>query len=658
MKKLTTLFFVCIFMASLIVPASCTDVVIDGIKVPFNDSTGYPFVNAEGRTMVPLRAAMEAYGATVSWDAEKNTALVTKGVTTVTCTIGENAIYRNGTKIVNDASAQIVGGRTYLPIRAVLEALDAKVSWDGAVAVESPGAGRLIYDIKNNGKKVSNYWKAWTEALDLKNSGQFALAIEKFKEVGPTFLEKSDDRSDAMFYNNLGACYNALGMVNEAIACYKEEANHWDKVGEDQNAIDARRRGTLSESIVQLFATSNKKEYSARRDFGTLYANKTGVLLGVTMKGSNPEYMTEFTNISGKEAGGYILYGYVDSFPYEDAFIKANKRGKVIQYALQPKNLADLLSIVPEDARYVKLAKQIAETQTMTLIRFACEMNDVTSHWYTADYNAYIERFRYVADIFHKYAPNCQMVWSPNFYPPSTMSLYYPGDNYVDFVGVSIYAEYQPDTDPLKQGVDRNRFSSLLDTLVSLYGHKKPIIISECGASYKDVRTGADVTEFASTQIKDFFTYLPIKYPSVVAAYLFETYDSGGREFELIKNPSYHKAFSESVKSDVYMSSQWNDPETYNFEIGNNVHVPGRTVDVHSFVKNIENNVSYVVYRINGQDMGTSYAIPYTVNIDFAPYTGETIELGLMAFSADGKLCAEKTYRVVVDQYVRNQKLP
>ena len=80
------------------VPAMATDVVIDNVKVAFNDSTGYPFISAEGRTMVPLRATMEAYGCTVRWDGEQSTAIVTKGVTTVTCKIGEAAIYRNGTK--------------------------------------------------------------------------------------------------------------------------------------------------------------------------------------------------------------------------------------------------------------------------------------------------------------------------------------------------------------------------------------------------------------------------------------------------------------------------------------------------------------------------------------------------------------------------------
>ena len=131
MKKLLSIIFATFVFAALTVSASAIDVIIDGVKVEFNDSTGYPFISAESRTLVPLRATMEAFGATVRGDAETSTALVTKNEATVACKIGENCIYRNGTKIPNNTAAIIKDNRTYLPIRAVLEALDAKVEWDG-----------------------------------------------------------------------------------------------------------------------------------------------------------------------------------------------------------------------------------------------------------------------------------------------------------------------------------------------------------------------------------------------------------------------------------------------------------------------------------------------------------------------------------------------
>ena len=649
MKKIFIL-MLCFVIVLGLIPASAANiaVVIDNVGVSFNDSTGYPFISKEGRTMVPLRATMEAYGATVRWDEDTKTAIVTKGVTTVTCKIGEAAIYRNGTKIKNDAAATVSGGRTYLPIRAVLEALDAKVSWDGNVIVQSPGAGNLIHSIENSGKKVSNYWKAWENALALKNSGKYEAAINAFTEVAPVFLQKSDSNSDAMFYNNLGFCYNALGKTEETAACYRREAYYWEIAGKTQENIDALRRADLSESTVQIFMTTKNSKYSARRNFGVLYEPSSGVQIGVTLKGSDPSYMAQFNQVAEKEMAGYILYGYYDIAPYKQAFEAAAKNGKIIQYALQVKDLEDLRSIKENDSRYIKLAKDIKATGAKTLIRFACEMNDETNKWYTENYSTYIKRFRYVADIFHKYASNCAMVWSPNFYPANNMEFYYPGDKYVDYVGVSLYAEHQPETDPLKLGIDRSRFVSLLDTLVMLYGHKKPIMISECGASYVDKRTGADITEFASRQIKDFFTYLPIKYPGVVSAYLFETKDAGGRKFELSGNTEYRRAFRSGIKSSAYISDVKSSYGKYNFELGNNVTVPAEKVSIHSFVKTLENDFAYVKYSINEETVGTAYGIPYTVDVDLSSYAGKTIEITCRAYDSAGNRCAKKTYTIKV----------
>ena len=178
------------------------------------------------------------------------------------------------------------------------EALDAKVSWDGSVVVNSPGAGNLVYEIENSGIKVSNYWKVWTEALNLEKGGNYAAAIAKFREVAPVFLQKSDAHSDAMLYNHLGNCYNALGMIDEAVACYKRESHYWEIAGLPQAAIDASRRGDLSGSTVQMFVTSNNPAYTGRRQFGTLYAPVSGIQLGVTLKGSNPSYMDQFTSLT------------------------------------------------------------------------------------------------------------------------------------------------------------------------------------------------------------------------------------------------------------------------------------------------------------------------------------------------------------------------
>ena len=89
----------------------------------------YPIIRNE-RTLIPMRAIFEALGAEVSWDNEARCAIAVKGDTEVKITIGETALYKNGEKIALDTKAELVNDRTMVPVRAIAEAFGASVTWD------------------------------------------------------------------------------------------------------------------------------------------------------------------------------------------------------------------------------------------------------------------------------------------------------------------------------------------------------------------------------------------------------------------------------------------------------------------------------------------------------------------------------------------------
>ena len=84
------------------------------------------------RTLVPLRAIFEAIGAKVEWIAETKTVKAQKDITNVSLTIGENKMYVNGEEKTLDVPAMVKNDRTLVPVRAISEALSCKVDWDGA----------------------------------------------------------------------------------------------------------------------------------------------------------------------------------------------------------------------------------------------------------------------------------------------------------------------------------------------------------------------------------------------------------------------------------------------------------------------------------------------------------------------------------------------
>ncbi len=132
MKKiiLSIVFVLSLATVPVFAGSSVVNISINGDLVEWTKNSGAPFVDSANRTQVPFRQTMETFGASVEWDKTTDTAIAKKDGITVEVPIGERYIFRNGVKITNDTAALIKTGRTYLPIRAVLEAFDAQVGWN------------------------------------------------------------------------------------------------------------------------------------------------------------------------------------------------------------------------------------------------------------------------------------------------------------------------------------------------------------------------------------------------------------------------------------------------------------------------------------------------------------------------------------------------
>lgn len=145
MKKHFLMFWIACFLfcgISGTALAAGIQVTIDSVPVNFTQSSGYPFLDENSRTLVPLRGAMESYGCSVDWDQNTQTASVRKDGKTVLVPLGVNYIEVDGIQVQNDTKAIMKNGRIYLPIRIVLESFEAQVGWNAAtstVVVISPG---------------------------------------------------------------------------------------------------------------------------------------------------------------------------------------------------------------------------------------------------------------------------------------------------------------------------------------------------------------------------------------------------------------------------------------------------------------------------------------------------------------------------------------
>ncbi len=101
-----------------------------------------PFIDENGRTMLPLRALSNSIGVEdnyITWDDSSKTVIILAdldgdGTHTdqISVKVGQKQIDVNGKKIAMDTQAVIKDGYTYLPMRAVLNAMgftDAQIQW-------------------------------------------------------------------------------------------------------------------------------------------------------------------------------------------------------------------------------------------------------------------------------------------------------------------------------------------------------------------------------------------------------------------------------------------------------------------------------------------------------------------------------------------------
>ncbi len=131
MKKIKLIALMAILLMAMVLPAGAAPdvtVKIDGAVLSFPDQGAY--IDSNNRTLVPMRAPMEAMGATVDWNDNTRQAIFEKDGTIAVFTIGSKTYTVNGVNKTMDTQAIITGDRTCIPIRFAAEAIGARVDWD------------------------------------------------------------------------------------------------------------------------------------------------------------------------------------------------------------------------------------------------------------------------------------------------------------------------------------------------------------------------------------------------------------------------------------------------------------------------------------------------------------------------------------------------
>lgn len=89
-----------------------------------------PYIDANGRTMVPIRVIMETMNARVDWIEAEKKVLIQRDSTTLEMWIGSRMAKLNGKTLKMDTEPVLQQGTTMVPVRVIGESFNARVDWD------------------------------------------------------------------------------------------------------------------------------------------------------------------------------------------------------------------------------------------------------------------------------------------------------------------------------------------------------------------------------------------------------------------------------------------------------------------------------------------------------------------------------------------------
>ena len=316
---------------------------------------------------------------------------------------------------------------------------------------------------------------------------------------------------------------------------------------------------------------------------GAKFEPANGCYIGAFIERDTNVYgnIPAFEDLTKKKHASYFTYvGYGRPFP-SDWFQKVARNGAAPHIAFEPNDgLAEVV-----DGPYLRAwARDAARTKKPIFLRWASEMNGAWGQKRygggSADYiNLYKEKFALVSGIMKQEAPNVAMVWTPFAEPSRLIPDFYPGDEWVDWVGVNIYSVYVHNGDPTQVAMNEDPVD-FLKQVYTLYGDRKPIHVSEYAATIWCKGVGGETVEWAIEKTKRFYGALRDNYPRVKSVNWFclDTVQAGlaNNNYSLLADGRMLATYRQLVADPHFLSrvyynpNEWNAPVKSGTTLGNN----------------------------------------------------------------------------------------
>jgi hypothetical protein len=326
----------------------------------------------------------------------------------------------------------------------------------------------------------------------------------------------------------------------------------------------------------------------------------------------------------------YLEYGDTDTTWLKEALELARRDHLAVEFAWNFPKQGAQCSEVPKDTTYINNIIRVLNqyTDVKIFLRIGAEMNIWDEQTSPEEFKA---AFIHIAKLVKNQTKHVALVWSVNQVSSWDVEMndYYPGDEYVDWVGVSAYAQkyflgrkdWKPEekfnevvfltgnsADPVKA----------LTEVIQKYGHKKPIMLAECGVSHKIRPLKEDATAWASTQLRRMYAYVPMVYPQVkLIAYFNHEMEGETNDYCLWRNPTIAAAYNKATQASHFIHGNADsEPESVYQKFWDGIYVEQSYLPVYTYAHIWGDDEPTVQYYIDSTLTGTSKELPYRMELD------------------------------------------
>lgn len=169
----------------------------------------------------------------------------------------------------------------------------------------------------------------------------------------------------------------------------------------------------------------------------------------------------------------------------------------------------------------------------------------------------YISYFQLAKQVFSEYAPNAAFVWRVDLEDVYDSMIYYPGDDYVDWVALSMYFPIYKNKERYEIDINKK-----LDYFYNMYKDKKPIMISKLAVSHYSKEDHTFYIDEARDIISQIYTQLPAHYPRIKAVNYIDINNIkvapegvGSDNFRVSTEPKITQIYKEAIQSPYYLEN-------------------------------------------------------------------------------------------------------